>query len=916
MLIASPFRPLARRVLSAAAALAATAAAAFAQTPSALDGFDPNVDGNVYVLATQPDGKIVVGGEFANFRTRDGFSVARHNLARLNADGTVDPTFNPNANGAVRALVLQPDGKIVVGGDFTTLQPNGAATATTRPRLARLNADGSLDAAFNYTLTYAITGGALTPQVFALALQPDGAIVVGGAFNGVQPGQLTVTFTRRNLFRILASGAVDPTYDPNPNASVLALAPHLDGKMVVGGGFTTFQENGKSFATTRGYMARLNRDGTVDSDFDPKAGNGVTCLAIQRDGKIVFGGYFTQIQPIGNDSPANRQHIARLNPDGTLDSEFYPNANASVFSLAVQPDGSLLVGGAFTAAWSRGSVTAARNNVARFLPDGSLDAAFNPNFNAEVDAFAFQSDGKLVVGGKFTRAQPPGAVNALVRNRLARLNADGSLDTDFQLDPGGRILVSVPQADGKVIIGGTFTNVGGVTHNYLARLNADGSVDNTYNPSLDGRVFAMAYEAGSGKVIIGGTFTTITHPRTGTDTRNHLARFNADGTPDSDFNVSFDGQVNALVEQSDGKIIVGGTFSNVQPFGASSASVRQNICRLTNSGSLDAAFHPNASAAVDAIALQSDGKVLVGGAFTSFTANVDLTPVTTTTGGTTTTTTPTGTPVSKSYFARLNTDGTLDTAFKPAINSTVSRIVVQSDGKIILGGLFTSLVGTDGTLVTTTNADGTKSTSTPVRHRLARLTTEGNLDPWDPNANNNVFALALQPDGKLLVGGAFTTLQPNGAPDWTLRKYAARLNTDGTLDSTFNLDLDEQSGNRVDSITVQSDGRILIGGNFLPHPDRRQLPLASAHRRRQQDSAHHPPRLRAHQRRRHARHHLRSRRGRLGRRHDQRLRDPDRRQGDRRRLLLRSRWRQDGQHRPLQRRGHARRHVQPVARRR
>ena len=181
MFTASFFRSALRPLF--VSALFLSAVAAFAQSPSAADGFDPNVDGNVYVLATQADGKLLVAGQFTSLRPGVGASAIRNNLARLNPDGSVDATFDPNANGPIRALVLQPDGRIVIGGDFTALQPNGAATTTTRNRVARLNANGTLDLTFNPN----ISGGTL-PQVNALALQPNGKLVVGGRFTTVQPG--------------------------------------------------------------------------------------------------------------------------------------------------------------------------------------------------------------------------------------------------------------------------------------------------------------------------------------------------------------------------------------------------------------------------------------------------------------------------------------------------------------------------------------------------------------------------------------------------------------------------------------------------------------------------------------------------------------------------------------------------------
>ena len=129
MFTASFFRSALRPLF--VSALFLSAVAVFAQSPSAADGFDPNVDGNVYVLATQADGKLLVAGQFTSLRPGGGASAIRNNLARLNPDGSVDATFDPNANGPIRALVLQSDGRIVIGGDFTSLQPNGAATTTT-----------------------------------------------------------------------------------------------------------------------------------------------------------------------------------------------------------------------------------------------------------------------------------------------------------------------------------------------------------------------------------------------------------------------------------------------------------------------------------------------------------------------------------------------------------------------------------------------------------------------------------------------------------------------------------------------------------------------------------------------------------------------------------------------------------------
>ena len=798
MVLASLPRSIARLVRSVCTVLA-TGALALAQSPSAADGFDPDVDGNVYAVVTQPDGKLVVAGQFATVG-----GVARGNVARLNLDGTVDPSFNPGANGPVRALLIQRDGRLVIGGDFTTLQPGGTGAAVTRNRLARLNADGTLDTAFNPNL-----GGQLQPQVHALLLQADGRIVAGGTFTTVQPTGTASAVTRNYLARFNADGTLDATFNPNPNSIVLALALHVDNKIVIGGGFTTLQPTGDSTPSTRNRIARLNLSGTLDSEFSPNANNGVTSLAVQRDGKIILAGFFTTLQPPNDGSASNRSRLARLNPDGTLDSEFYPRADGSVAAVAIQSDGAIVIGGAFTSVWGRGTNSVSRSYVARFNPDGSLDTNFAPVVNGAVNALAFQADGKVVIGGTFTRATPQGATTPITRNRLARVNVDGSIDASFALEAGGRPLVSVTQADGKLVIGGSFTSVGGVPRSYVARLNADGSIDPVYKPVFDGRVYTMALQS-DGKVIVGGAFTTIDGEK-----RQYLARLNTSGTIDSEFNPHFGGQIGAIVLLSDGRMLVGGTFTTVQPVGAATALNRQNLVRLNANGTLDTTFDPEPNSSIAAILVQSDGKIVIGGSFSTVQPGGAPT-VATAADGTVTITASTATITSRNFIARLNADGTLETSFDPNLNGSVSALAVQSDGKIIVGGSFTALNPVGAKSVTTTDAAGVTTTTTvSQRSRIARLNADGSLDEnYNPTANGSVLAMALQADGKVIIGGSFTTLQPNSAADWTLRKYAARLNTDGTVDATYNLDLSELSGNRVDSLRLQADGRVFIGGSF------------------------------------------------------------------------------------------------------
>ena len=349
---------------------------------STVDDFNPSANDEILAMTVQPDGKILVGGYFFSFAGQPSIGgQPRNRIARLNSDSTADSTFNPNANDLVRAFAIQPDGKIIVGGNFTQMG------GQTRNRLARLNSDGTLDTAFNPNAG---------EQVTTLAIQADGKILVGGRFTAIggQP--------RNRIARLNSDGTVDSTFNPNADSEVQTLIVQSDGKILVGGGFNNI---GGQF---RRGVARLNPDGTADAAFTANAGGGVFALAVQPDGKILVGGFFTTLGSI------QRSNIARLNSDGTVDSAFDPNANSTVFAFVIQPDSRILVGGAFT---MMGGLT--RNRIARLNSDGTLDSALNSSVGGGspvVRTLAIQSDDKILLSGLF------GGVDGLTRSHIARLN--------------------------------------------------------------------------------------------------------------------------------------------------------------------------------------------------------------------------------------------------------------------------------------------------------------------------------------------------------------------------------------------------------------------------------------------------------------------------------------------------------------
>src|SRR4029453_171953 len=194
---------------------------------------------------------------------------------------------------------------------------------------------------------------------------------------------------------------------------------------------------------------------------------------------------------------------------------FDPNANGTVLVVVAQPDGKILLGGDFTMLSPNGGGTVTRNRIARLNPDGTLDTAFNPNANGDVNAIAVQADGKILASGFFTN------IGGQTRNRIARLDATTGLADSFNPNANSLVFAITVQADGRVLAGGDFTTIGGQTRNCIARLNTDGTLDTAFNPNANGFVASIAVQADS-QILAGGDFTSI-----GGQPRNFIARLDA-----------------------------------------------------------------------------------------------------------------------------------------------------------------------------------------------------------------------------------------------------------------------------------------------------------------------------------------------------------------------------------------------------
>lgn len=917
------------KTLTAIAMLIAFNSMSAATSLSANDGFDPKPNGIVRAIAVQPDGKILAGGDFTRI---DG--KLRNRIARLNDDGTIDGSFEigAGANGRVSDIILQRDGRILVAGWFTEI--NGVD----RDRIARLNADGSVDESFD-------PGAGANANINVIALQPDGKILIAGGFTAFHGA------THNRIARLYDNGSLDSSFNPAADREIDALAVQPNGKILIGGRFTlidthpaagmarlnangsfdaTCQSNvgvggsvstlvlqpnqkivaGGTFSAINSVscngIARLNTTGAVSGAFGDGAAGAVNAVVVKPNGKVLAGGRFVglngtlfgleqfnadgsldaefdasdsvgrQVRSMaleadgevllsGVDSPTSGTVVpffTRIGGGGEMDGTFNPGlrVNSDVNTISVAADGTALLSGTFT--YLSGS---ARNGLARLRADGTLDALFDPGAGVDgvINTAIAQPDGRVLIGGKFT------SFNGSLAADFARLNSDGTRDGGFlaDLDPAGSVRQVIVLPSGKMLVAGGFSTASGHVYRGLARLNEDGSADTLFQSTLTtGSLVQSMAVAPDSKIILSNEITTSPTLKI-----YRLMRLNVDGSIDTTFapqssvptNVTamlmqrgkvlmagsfgvmrmstsgkvdatfkqnmFDKPVTSIALQGDGKVIVGGPFTTVN------GVQRNSVARLNADGTLDDSFNPGEgmNGAVNAVGVLRNGKILVGGTFDNVDEN------------------QTG------HFARLNSDGTLDTKSTYAAtgsDKSISALALQADGRVVIGGAFTNVNGTTQTRIARLNAedggldptfdvglgadnsvkdlivqaDGkvlaagkfTSMNGAAMGH-VARLNTDGSLDPgFNPGAGADdfVFAMAMQPDGKILLGGMFRTI------DGRHCHRIARLNVDGSVDPTFRVE--DGPNADVNSIALQADGKIVIAGKFTAFGGERRRRVA------------------------------------------------------------------------------------------
>ncbi len=677
------------RTLVAAAFLviAMLSATASAQSPAPLAAphIDLVVNGRVLAMLRTPDGGVVLGGTFGSI---DG--VPRRNLAKLRADGSLDPAFDPSPDLTVNALAIDTNGRIYVGGEFYEIGGLGIE------RLARVSATGVVDPAW-------------APQpdsfVYALAVDSTSRVYVGGQFDVIGG------VTRSSLARLSTASpaVVDTAWNPAPDNTVRVIAIASDDRVYVAGGFVNVS------GAQRRRIARLLGSGSADPAWNPDPGGDVLAITFDASGRVYAGGSFTSI------GGQTRNRIARLSAgDGLADAGWNPNADSIVHAITVANDGAVYVAGLFG---QIGGIT--RRNLARLsATNGAPDAGWDPSPLGGAPYALLADTNQVRIGGAFHRvssqyrlgfavlsaqagaaAQPARDVESLspaitlmlkrpygmlvggtfykadgvVRPYMLRLRHDGTIDATPNADDAiiARIVASFEEPgpltingllrtiaalpDGSFVFGGSFTSVGGLSRNRLARLLADGSVDTAWAPSADNSVHALATDA-AGNIYVGGDFTTIN----GTP-RTRFARLRSDGTLDTTWNPSANQTVYALAVGTAGVYATGSfTTINDQP--------RRQMVRLgtTGSGVIDAAWNPGSDPfqqSVRAIAVGTDGSAWIGGRFDAI-----------------------GTEP-RARIARLGPDGALDPDWNPGADNDVQILALATDGKAYAGGRFLTIGG-------------------------------------------------------------------------------------------------------------------------------------------------------------------------------------------------------------------------------
>lgn len=576
-------------------------------------------------------------------------------------------------------------------------------------------------------------------------------------------------------FTFVQAQTVNPNFNPQiyTHGRVADVALQPDGKILVSGRFAKYNES------TANGLVRLNADGTVDQTFSVGTGtSGGGHLAIQPDGKILFTGSFSDF------NGSKHRNIVRLNSDGTVDETFLNNP---IFESQYVPNAEpmlLLADGKVMVAHSTSENNQFVHKLYRLASNGTTDNTFNCSIKGSVRAFLPIGD-KILVTGYFTE------VNGTAVNHIVLLNANGTINHSFGTGPNNGIKKAVLQSDGKILLIGGFSTFNGVSKFDIIRLNADYSVDNTFN-GYSARPDDLLVDAANNIYVSSIDFKSIrkldpngTEIYIKSDNRSaqHIllqsngkllgfgfsqpsdqfsARFNTDFTPDASFTMTTGprayGMIRSATTQTDGKIIFAGDFVTFDGYN------RGGIVRLNSDLTVDNTFAPEGfkievnSVTVYFLKTLPDNKLLVAGQFDSYNGVTGV----------------------YQKLIRLKSNGDFDDTFTPA-TLPFSSANVMAGTKLYMGNF-----------------------NSP--YDIKRFGETGAVDPsFNAILNGRVYYMAVQTDGKLLINGDFTSVNGTTVPKM------ARLNTDGSLDASFNY----TGGGTINQAYCVGTEKILLRGSFL-----------------------------------------------------------------------------------------------------
>ncbi|HEX8326304.1 MAG TPA: T9SS type A sorting domain-containing protein [Hymenobacter sp.] len=725
-------------------------------------GFAPSTltsvsGGDIQTMLKQPDGKVLISG---NFELMNGQASPR--VARLNADGSPDLTFRAQAgagpNGSISALALQPDGKILLGAEYGLIRYNGTGVQS----VLRLNPDGSLDGSFN-------SGGAgwVGGAIRSIAVQADGKILIGSALAATFNGQPT-----KGLIRLLPNGQPDGGFTVGAgfvsslsDGAVFKVLVQPDGNIVVAGMFNSVA------GQARQSVARLTPSGGLDASFaSPLAANSFgTDVARQADGKLVVSGSSL----LGSGSTA--AGVVRLLANGTPDPAFATSpCSGIVLKLVLPGDGSIIAAGFFS---SLGGGT--HNNLVRLTTSGAVDTAFASGAGANngILSLVELNNGQYLAGGP-SLYSPNSTISGLTR-LLANGQPDGSYVQNLEFVMRCPL---VPLANGQVMLYANGLNFNGQRINNIGSLpfhllNSDG----TYNSLV---AFPPAFTRPAG-----GTYYQSFSPQSdgtayaayqNSDTTLQVRRILTNGSFDPAFGTAelqFGNQlpfplccgVSAIDPVPGGGVLVRGGFSRVN------GQPRPNLARLLANGALDTRFAPAAAAPW----LVPSGVGSISGFKNAFGLANGQTLVT-------------WNDATHSFLVRLNADGSIDNTFS----------IGASGGP---NALFTALPLASGNILLTGNFTAFNGQAAP--NGLLRLLPSGTPDP-SFTAASAALNMVEQPDAKLVMVAPGADLQT---------QRLVRLAADGSLDPGFQPVLVQNATYTPADATVYlqpGSNALLLSGNF------------------------------------------------------------------------------------------------------